>query len=149
MHPQRLLTDLNEAQREAVVLTKGPVCILAGAGTGKTRVITRRVAYAIATEAVHPGHALVVTFTEKAAGEMRGRLADLGFPGVRAATFHAAARRQLLYFWPRLYDTRPPDVLDGKGAILAPLQRSLPGGYKFTGIKELAEEIEWAKSISR
>ena len=146
MHPQRLLADLNEAQREAVSLTKGPVCILAGAGTGKTRVITRRVAYAIATDAVHPGHVLVVTFTDKAAGEMRARLADLGFPGVRAATFHAAARRQLMYFWPRLSDTRPPEVLDGKAAILAPLQRSLPGGYKFTGIKELAEEIEWAKA---
>jgi DNA helicase II / ATP-dependent DNA helicase PcrA len=146
MHPSRLLADLNEAQREAVGLTTGPVCILAGAGTGKTRVITRRVAYAIATEAVRPGHALVVTFTDKAAGEMRARLADLGFQGVRAATFHAAARRQLMYFWPRLSDTPPPDVLDGKAAILAPLQRSLPGGYKFTGVKELAEEIEWAKA---
>jgi DNA helicase-2/ATP-dependent DNA helicase PcrA len=146
MHPLQLLQDLNPAQREAVSATSGPVCILAGAGSGKTRVITRRVAYAIATGAVHPGHVLVVTFTDKAAGEMRTRLGELGFPGVRAATFHAAARKQLMYFWPRLSDTRPPDVLDSKAALLAPLQKSLPGGYKFTAIKDLADEIEWAKA---
>jgi DNA helicase-2/ATP-dependent DNA helicase PcrA len=146
MHPLQLIQDLNPAQREAVTATSGPVCILAGAGTGKTRVITRRVAYAIATDAVHPGHILVVTFTDKAANEMRGRLAQLGFPGVQAATFHAAARRQLLYFWGRISDTRLPDVLDSKGQLLAPLQRSLPGGYKFTAMKDLADEIEWAKS---
>jgi DNA helicase II / ATP-dependent DNA helicase PcrA len=95
VHPKFLTHDLNPAQREAVELTAGPVCILAGAGTGKTRVISRRVAYAIATGAVHPGHVLVVTFTDKAAAEMRERLAALGFPGVRAATFHAAALAQL------------------------------------------------------
>ncbi|HKE97939.1 MAG TPA: ATP-dependent DNA helicase UvrD2 [Actinomycetes bacterium] len=146
MHPRFLLHDLNESQREAVVATSGPVCILAGAGTGKTRVITRRVAYAIATGVVHPGQALVVTFTDKAAGEMRGRLAELGFPGVRAATFHAAARRQLMYFWPRLSDSRPPEVLESKAPILSGLQRSLPGGYRFTAIKDLADELEWAKA---
>jgi DNA helicase-2/ATP-dependent DNA helicase PcrA len=146
MHPKLLLHDLNEAQREAVVATSGPVCILAGAGTGKTRVITRRVAYAIATGAVHPGHALVVTFTDKAAGEMRARLGELGFPGVRAATFHAAARRQLMYFWPRLSESRPPEVLESKAPILSGLQRTLPGGYRFTAIKDLADELEWAKA---
>ena len=146
MHPKFLTHDLNPAQREAVELTAGPVCILAGAGTGKTRVISRRVAYAIATDAVHPGHVLVVTFTDKAAAEMRERLAALGFPGVRAATFHAAALAQLRYFWPRLHGGRPPEVLDSKVPLLVPLQRSLPGGYRFTAVKDLADELEWAKA---
>ena len=146
VHPKFLTHDLNPAQREAVEATVGPLCILAGAGTGKTRVISRRVAYAIATGAVHPGHVLVVTFTDKAANEMRERLAALGFPGVQAQTFHAAAFRQLRYFWSRLSDSRLPDVLASKAPVLAPLQRSLPGGYKFTAIKDLADELEWAKA---
>ena len=146
MHPKFLTHDLNPAQREAVEVTGGPVCILAGAGTGKTRVISRRVAYAIATGAVHPGHVLVVTFTDKAAAEMRERLASLGFPGVRASTFHAAALAQLRYFWPRLGGGRPPEVLESKAPLLVPLQRSLPGGYKFTAVKDLADEVEWAKA---
>jgi DNA helicase-2/ATP-dependent DNA helicase PcrA len=146
VHPKFLTHDLNPAQREAVEATAGPVCILAGAGTGKTRVISRRVAYAIATGAVHPGHALVVTFTDKAATEMRERLAALGFPGVRAATFHAAALAQLRYFWPRLGGGRPPEVLESKVPLLVPLQRSLPGGYRFTAVKDLADELEWAKA---
>jgi DNA helicase-2/ATP-dependent DNA helicase PcrA len=146
VHPKFLTHDLNPAQREAVELTAGPVCILAGAGTGKTRVISRRVAYAIATGAVHPGHVLVVTFTDKAAAEMRERLASLGFPGVRAATFHAAALAQLRYFWPRLGGGRPPEVLASKAPLLVPLQRSLPGGYRFTAVKDLADELEWAKA---
>jgi DNA helicase-2/ATP-dependent DNA helicase PcrA len=146
VHPKFLTHDLNPAQREAVETTVGPLCILAGAGTGKTRVISRRVAYAIATGAVHPGHVLVVTFTDKAANEMRERLAALGFPGVQAQTFHAAAFRQLRYFWSRLSDARPPEVLDSKAPLLAPLQRGLPGGYKFTALKDLADELEWAKA---
>jgi DNA helicase-2/ATP-dependent DNA helicase PcrA len=146
VHPKFLTHDLNPAQREAVETTVGPLCILAGAGTGKTRVISRRVAYAIATGAVHPGHVLVVTFTDKAANEMRERLAALGFPGVQAQTFHAAAFRQLRYFWSRLSDSRLPEVLASKAPMLAPLQRSLPGGYKFTAVKDLADELEWAKA---
>jgi DNA helicase II / ATP-dependent DNA helicase PcrA len=146
VHPKFLTHDLNPAQREAVEATAGPLCILAGAGTGKTRVISRRVAYAIATGAVHPGHVLVVTFTDKAANEMRERLAALGFPGVQAQTFHAAAFRQLRYFWSRLSEGRLPEVLDSKAPLLGPLQRSLPGGYKFTAVKDLADELEWAKA---
>jgi DNA helicase-2/ATP-dependent DNA helicase PcrA len=146
VHPKFLTHDLNPAQREAVSVTAGPLCILAGAGTGKTRVISRRVAYAIATGAVHPGHVLVVTFTDKAANEMRERLAALGFPGVQAQTFHAAAFRQLRYFWSRLSDSRLPEVLDSKAPLLGPIQRSLPGGYKFTAVKDLADELEWAKA---
>ena len=141
-----LLADLDPAQREAVITVRGPLCILAGAGTGKTRVITRRVAYALATEAVRPSDVLVVTFTDKAATEMRDRLAAAGRRGVSAFTFHAAALRQLRHFWPRIHDRDLPSVLSSKASLLAPLARSLPGGYRYLAVRDLAAEIEWAKA---
>ena len=93
--PEALLEDLNDAQLEAVRAVEGPVAIIAGAGTGKTRVISRRAAYAIATGIVPADQVLIVTFTEKAAGEMIERLGGLGLPGVTARTFHAHALSQL------------------------------------------------------
>jgi len=143
--PEAILADLNDEQREAARATNGPVVILAGAGTGKTRVISHRVAYATATNAIDPKRALVVTFTEKAATEMRHRLRELGLPQVQASTFHAAARRQLAHFWPEVHGRPLPGVLDSKLRIIGPLARQLPGGYKFTPAKDLADEIEWAK----
>jgi DNA helicase II / ATP-dependent DNA helicase PcrA len=145
MDPDAILAGLNLEQREAAMATTGPVVILAGAGTGKTRVISHRVAYAVATGAIDAKRALVVTFTEKAATEMRHRLQALGLPQVQASTFHAAARRQLAHFWPEIHGTDPPEVLDTKLRIIGPLARSLPGGYRFTPAKDLADEIEWAK----
>ena len=143
----RLLEDLNEAQREAVVTTRGPLAILAGAGTGKTRVISRRAAYAIATGVVAADQVLVVTFTDKAAGEMVERLAGLGLPGVVARTFHAHALSQLRHFWPSRHDGEPlPDILDTKLPILIRIARGLPGHYRFSAVRDLATEIEWAKS---
>ena len=144
--PDTLLADLDPAQREAVAITSGPLCILAGAGSGKTRVISRRVAYAIATGVVRPRDVLVVTFTDKAATEMVRRLASLGEPGVAASTFHAAALRQLRHFWPRVHGTEAPAILDSKGPILAPLATGLPGGYRYLAVRDLAGEIEWAKA---
>ncbi len=144
--PERLLADLDPAQRQAVTITSGPLCILAGAGTGKTRVISRRVAYALATDVVRPSEVLVVTFTDKAAGEMRARLAALGHPGVTAATFHAAALRQLRHFWPRVRGAEPPRIVDSKIPILAPMAAGLPGGYRYLAVRDLAAEIEWAKA---
>ena len=144
--PDALLADLDPAQREAVTTVRGPLCILAGAGTGKTRVITRRVAYALATEAVRPSDVLVVTFTDKAATEMRYRLAAAGRRGVSAFTFHAAALRQLRHFWPRIHGRELPGVLSSKASILVPLARSLPGGYRYLAVRDLAAEIEWAKA---
>src|SRR3954449_5626464 len=94
--------DLDDEQREAVLAARGPVCVLAGAGTGKTRTITRRIAHLVATGHVAPGQVLAVTFTARAAGEMRTRLRALGVSGVQARTFHAAALRQLRYFWSQL-----------------------------------------------
>ena len=147
LDPDRLLDDLDPEQREAVLATTGPVAILAGAGTGKTRVISRRTAYAIATDTVPPDQVLVVTFTDKAATEMVERLRALGLPGVTARTFHAHALSQLRHFWPAGHDGAPlPDLLDSKLGILSRLARQLPGHYRFTPSKDLADEIEWAKS---
>ncbi len=143
---ERFLEALNDEQREAAMATTGPVVIRAGAGTGKTRVISHRVAYAVATGTVDPRRVLVVTFTDKAATEMRQRLARLGLPQVAASTFHAAAKRQLEFHWPRLHGSPLPTVLESKLRIVAPLARQLPGGYRFTPAKDLADEIEWAKA---
>ena len=145
--PERLLDDLDPAQRSAVVATTGPVCIHAGAGSGKTRVISRRAAYAIATDVVPADQVLIVTFTEKAAGEMVERIRALGLRGVVARTFHAHALRQLRHFWPSRHEGAPlPDLLDSKLPLIVPLARALPGNYRFTPAKDLADEIEWAKS---
>ncbi len=145
--PARLLDDLNDAQRDAVLATTGPVVILAGAGTGKTRVISRRTAYAIATQVVPADQVLVVTFTDRAASEMVSRLKQLGLPEVTARTFHAHALSQLRHYWPLQHDGAPlPDLLDSKLPLLVPLVRALPVPYKFTPSKDIADEIEWAKS---
>jgi DNA helicase-2/ATP-dependent DNA helicase PcrA len=142
-----LLAGLDPEQAEAVRITRGPLVIHAGAGSGKTRVISHRVAYAVATDAVDPRRVLVVTFTDKAAGEMVERLSSLGLPGIAARTFHAAALAQLRHFWPSRHDGAPaPEVLESKIPIVGRLARALPGGYRFTPAKDLADEIEWAKS---
>ena len=143
----RLLDDLEPSQREAVLTASGPVAILAGAGTGKTRVISRRTAYAVATGVVAADQVLVVTFTDKAAGEMVARLRGLGLPGITARTFHAHALSQLRHFWPSRHEGYAlPEILDSKMSILIPIARRLPGHYRFTTAKDLADEIEWAKS---
>ncbi len=142
-----VLDGLNTAQREAVLATTGPVAILAGAGTGKTRVISRRAAYAIATGATVADQVLLVTFSDRAAGEMAARISRLGQPGVTARTFHAHALSQLRWFWPSRHDGADlPRILESKAAIIGRLARALPGGYRFTPTKDLADEIEWAKS---
>ena len=147
LDPEELLVGLDSDQAAAVRITRGPLVIHAGAGSGKTRVIAHRVAYAVATGSVDPRRVLVVTFTDKAAGEMAERLAALGLPGVAARTFHAAALAQLRHFWPARHDGAPaPAVLDSKIPIVGRLARGLPGGYRFTTAKDLADEIEWAKS---
>ena len=142
-----LLDGLNAAQQEAVLATSGPLAILAGAGTGKTRVISRRAAYAIATGATTADQVLMVTFSDKAAGEMAERLRILGQPGVTARTFHAHALSQLRWFWPGAHDGADlPRILESKIPIVGRLARALPGGYRYTPAKDLADEIEWAKS---
>src|SRR3989304_5414008 len=140
LDPTALLADLDPEQEAAVRATSGPVAIHAGAGSGKTRVISRRTAYAIATEVVPADQVLVVTFTDKAATEMVARLRSLGLPGVTARTFHAHALSQLRHFWPAAHEGAPlPDLLDSKLPIIGRLARQLPGPYPFTPSKDPAE----------
>ena len=147
INPEQLLEDLDPQQLVAVQAVSGPVAIHAGAGSGKTRVISRRTAYAIATDVVPADQVLIVTFTEKAAGEIVARLRGLGLPGVTARTFHAHALSQIRHFWPSRHDGDPlPELLDSKAPLVAPLARRLPGRYTFTPSKDLADEIEWAKT---
>jgi ATP-dependent DNA helicase UvrD/PcrA len=142
------LDGLDEEQRAAVCAPRGPVCVLAGAGTGKTRTITRRIAHLVRTGHVAPGQVLAVTFTTRAAGEMRTRLRELGVDGVQSRTFHAAALRQLRYFWPRVVGGEPWPLLEHKLRLLAQAaQQAGPGAV--TGAEDLrdaAGEIEWAKA---
>jgi DNA helicase-2/ATP-dependent DNA helicase PcrA len=133
---------LNPEQRRAVEAVRGPVCILAGAGSGKTTTITRRVAHQVASGAFAPGEILAVTFTDKAATEMRSRLTQLGASGVPARTFHAAALAQLRYF----RGDELGEVLGSKAPVLLPIARALPGAYRFRPLADLATEIEWAKN---
>jgi DNA helicase-2/ATP-dependent DNA helicase PcrA len=144
--PERLLEGLNSSQREAVTATSGPLAIIAGAGSGKTRVVSRRAAYAIETGVVPADQILLVTFTDKAAGEMVERMASLGHRGIMARTFHAAALAQLRHFWPSRHEGAPmPATLDSKLRLLVPLVGRLPGGYRFRPAKDMADAIEWAK----
>ncbi|MEP6696449.1 MAG: ATP-dependent DNA helicase UvrD2 [Pseudonocardiales bacterium] len=141
-----VLAGLDEQQRAAVLAGRGPVCILAGAGTGKTRTITHRIAHGILTGAVPPGQLLAVTFTQRAAGEMRGRLRELGVDGVQARTFHAAALRQLRYFWPRLVGGEMPAVVDRKASLVAQaLSRHRQRTDRAT-VRDVTGELEWAKA---
>src|SRR5215218_7061543 len=126
--PEGLLADLDPEQEAAVRATKGAVVIHAGAGSGKTRVISRRTAYAIATEVVPADQVLVVTFTDKAATEMVERLRVLGLPAVTARTFHAHALSQLRHFWPARHGGAPmPGILQDRGLLIYRLARQLPG----------------------
>ena len=146
---EALLAGLDPEQRQVALAARGPVCVLAGAGTGKTRAITYRIAYAALSGTVDPAHVLALTFTVRAAGELRGRLRQLGVGQVRASTFHAAALRQLNYFWPRVVGGRPPQLIDSKaGLVREAAKRALvrldgtPGA-----LADTAAEIEWAKVI--
>ncbi len=144
---EQILDGLNEAQCKAVTTVSGPVAIIAGAGSGKTRVVSHRAAYAVATGVVDERQILLVTFTEKAAREMAERVRGLGLGRVMARTFHSAALAQLRHFWPLRHDgAELPDVMADKWRIVSPLARSLPGGYRFTPARDLMDEIEWAKS---
>jgi DNA helicase II / ATP-dependent DNA helicase PcrA len=137
----QITADLNPEQQRAVEALRGPVCILAGAGSGKTTTITRRIANQVVSGTFLPTQILAVTFTRKAAEELKGRLAALGAPGVPARTFHSAAYAQLRYFG---RDERP--VLDSKVQLLLPIVRALPKPLNERSVGDVATEIEWAKN---
>ncbi|HXZ76817.1 MAG TPA: ATP-dependent helicase, partial [Streptosporangiaceae bacterium] len=149
--PEAVLAALDPEQREVALATRGPVCVLAGAGTGKTRAIAHRIAYGVRIGVVNPRHVLAVTFTTRAAGELRGRLRRLagaaggGMEQVQARTFHAAALRQLSHFWPRTVGGRPPAVLDSKLGLLTEVARELRVHAGLPELRDTAGEIEWAK----
>jgi len=142
---QRLLARLDPEQREVATTLAGPVCVLAGAGTGKTRAITARIAYGVHSGVYAPQRVLAVTFTARAAGEMRTRLRDLGVGGVQARTFHAAALRQLRYFWPRHVGGELPRLVDHKAALVAESAGRLRIATDRATVRDLAAEIEWVK----
>lgn len=153
-----LIAGLDDEQRAAVLAPRGPVCVLAGAGTGKTRTITHRIAHLVAGGHVAPGQVLAVTFTQRAAGEMRSRLRALGSAAgaeggsgngvgaVQALTFHAAARRQLRYFWPRVVGDTGWELLDRKFGVVA--RAAGHAGLRLSNddVRDVAGEIEWAKA---
>ncbi len=143
--PDELLDALDPEQRQVAEALRGPVRVLAGAGTGKTRAITHRIAYGVATGVYVPTEVLAVTFTTRAAGEMRGRLRQLGASGVQARTFHSAALRQLRYFWPRVHGSDPPELIESKLGILANAARRQRLSTDQSTLRDLASEIEWAK----
>jgi DNA helicase II / ATP-dependent DNA helicase PcrA len=136
-----IFQGLNDEQRAAVEATRGPVCILAGAGTGKTTTITRRIAWQVASGAFAPGEIVAVTFTDKAAGQLRARLAALGVEGVRASTFHSAALALV-----RRFAGDPGRILPTKALLLRQIANRLPAPYKFRPAADLATAVEWAKN---
>ena len=142
-----VLAGLDHEQQAAAQAVRGPVCILAGAGTGKTRAITHRIAYAVRSGAVVPSQLLAVTFTARAAGELRSRLQTLGAHGVQARTFHAAALRQLTYFAPRVLGGAMPQVLDSQLRLIGNSAARLRMRTDRGEIRDLAAEIDWAKSV--
>ncbi len=146
---EALLAGLDPEQRQVALAARGPVCVLAGAGTGKTRAISYRIAYAALSGTVDPAHVLALTFTVRAAGELRGRLRQLGVGQVRASTFHAAALRQLNYFWPRVVGGRPPQLIDSKAGLVREAAKRVRVRLDGTPgvLADTAAEIEWAKVI--
>ena len=140
-----VLEGLDPEQREVATALHGPVCVLAGAGTGKTRAITHRIAYGVRAGILPPASVLAVTFTNRAAGEMRGRLRQLGATGVQARTFHSAALRQLQFFWPRAVGGELPRLLERKVQVVAEAAARCRVRLDRNELRDVTGEIEWAK----
>jgi DNA helicase II / ATP-dependent DNA helicase PcrA len=148
MSAELLLEGLDDDQRQAAEALLGPVCILAGAGTGKTRAITHRIAYGVATGVYPPSKVMALTFTTRAAGELRSRLRELGAHGVMARTFHSAALSQLSFFWPQVAGGTLPSILTGKARLLAHAADAVKLKLDTATLRDAAAEIEWRK-VSR
>ncbi|MET7919008.1 ATP-dependent DNA helicase UvrD2 [Streptomyces avermitilis] len=140
-----VLDGLDPEQRAVATALHGPVCVLAGAGTGKTRAITHRIAYGVRAGILQPSSVLAVTFTNRAAGEMRGRLRQLGASGVQARTFHSAALRQLQYFWPKAVGGGLPRIVDRKIQIVADAAAACRIRLDRGELRDVTAEIEWSK----
>ncbi len=142
---ERILDGLDAEQRQVATTLNGPLCVLAGAGTGKTRAITHRIAYGVHSGVYKPSSLLAVTFTARAAAEMRSRLRELGAGSVQTRTFHAAALRQLQYFWPQSIGGNLPGIVDYKAPLITEAARRLRTNADRATVRDLASEIEWAK----
>ncbi|WP_432586770.1 ATP-dependent DNA helicase UvrD2 [Streptomyces sp. HD1123-B1] len=140
-----VLEGLDPEQREVATALHGAVCVLAGAGTGKTRAITHRIAYGVRAGILQPASVLAVTFTNRAAGEMRGRLRQLGAGGVQARTFHSAALRQLQYFWPKAVGGEVPRLLERKVQLVAEAAARCRVRLDRNELRDVTGEIEWSK----
>ncbi|QTX04282.1 ATP-dependent helicase [Agromyces archimandritae] len=147
--PEALLEALDEEQRVVAEALHGPVCVLAGAGTGKTRAITHRIAYGVRTGAYDPKRVMALTFTSRAANELRARLHALGAGGVPARTFHSAALAQLNHFWPQLAGGPAPRILEGKARVLAQAAQRIGLAVDTATLRDVAGEIEWRKVTGR
>ncbi|WP_035812207.1 ATP-dependent DNA helicase UvrD2 [Jiangella gansuensis] len=145
MRAPDVLAGLDPEQRAVATALSGPVCVIAGAGTGKTRAITHRIAHGVLTGAFDPRRTLAVTFTTRAAGEMRGRLRTLGVDGVQARTFHSAALRQARYFWPQITGAELPEISQSKLPLVGSAAARCRVPTDRTILRDLASEIEWAK----
>lgn len=143
-----MLSGLDSEQRSAAEALHGPVCVLAGAGTGKTTAITHRIAYGVASGVYSPHRVMALTFTARAAAELRSRLRLLGAGGVSARTFHAAALSQLGYFWPQVIGGFMPRILESKGRVIAQAAEAVGLAFDTAALRDLAAEIEWRK-VSR
>ncbi|GAA1492153.1 ATP-dependent helicase [Curtobacterium herbarum] len=143
--PDALLAALDAEQRTVARTLLGPVAVLAGAGTGKTRAITHRIAYGVATGTYSPNHVLALTFTTRAAGELRSRLRALGAGAVQARTFHAAAMSQLGYFWPDTVGGHAPGLVESKGRVIAHAADTIGLRVDTPTLRDLAGEVEWRK----
>jgi len=146
--PESLLAALDDQQRQAAEALLGPVVLLAGAGTGKTRAITHRIAYGVASGVYPPGRVMALTFTSRAAGELRSRLRQLGAGGVSARTFHASALSQLRFFWPQVVGGSMPRLIDSKARLLAHAAETIKLKIDTATLRDTAAEIEWRK-VSR
>ncbi|MBN9644443.1 ATP-dependent DNA helicase UvrD2 [Corynebacterium mendelii] len=140
------VNDLDDNQRQAALAPRGPVCILAGAGTGKTRTIIYRIASLIDRGLSSPERMLAVTYTAKAATEMRQRLAGMGIPGVQARTFHASARMQLRHFWPQVYGNIRWELVDNPWRMIQAAVAAHGLNATTTTVRDVREEISWAKA---
>jgi DNA helicase-2/ATP-dependent DNA helicase PcrA len=140
-----ILSGLDEKQQVAAKSLVGPTCILAGAGTGKTRTVTHRIAYGIATGQFAANRVLALTYTNRAAGELRSRLRGLGVGQISVRTFHAAALSQLEYFWPQLVGVPAPSILDSKAKLITQVAKTMSINLDSAAMRDLASEIEWRK----
>lgn len=143
-NPAEILAQLDPQQQQAAQYLSGPVCIRAGAGSGKTRTITHRIAYGIARGDYPPNSVLAVTFTAKAATEMRYRLHQLGADKVTVNTFHAEALKQIRYYWPTAVGGNLPKIIEYKASLIATALHQLKLANDKNTVRDISAELEWA-----